>query len=72
MDFIRTFYNSFKNIHRRTYRIKKDLIWVMKDRVYGARSAPEGTVYKDSMFSDIPFERLDRFIEDIVKFVFDR
>jgi hypothetical protein len=46
-------------------------------RVYiGARSAPEGTALYQcinvSMFSDIPFERLDRYLEDIVKFVLDR
>jgi len=43
----------------------------VKTTVYMGRykelSPPEGTVYKNFMFSDIPFERLDRFVEDIVK-----
>ena len=39
----------------------------VKTTVYMGRFAPpEGTVY-NFMFSDIPFERLDRFVEDIVK-----
>ena len=39
--------------------------------VYMGRFAPQRDCYK-SMFSDVSFERLDRSVEDIVKFVFDR
>ena len=42
--------------------------------VYRGASRPGRDCYKMNvfMFSDVPFERLDRYLEDIVKFVFDR
>ena len=42
--------------------------------VYRGALRPGRDCYKMNvfMFSDVPFERLDRYVEDIVKFVFDR
>jgi len=45
---------------------KKDFIWVVERLCIWGASRPYGTVIK-SMFSDVSFERLDRFVEDIVK-----
>ena len=44
-------------------------LWGVCKGVYRGASRP-GRDCPVSMFSDIPFERLDRYLEDIVKFGF--
>jgi len=58
--------NHFENNTSENMNYKKRFDMGGKKTVYTGASPPEGTVYKKSMFSDIPFERLDRFVEDIV------